>query len=136
MPGLTSSQIFDLAAQLSAMAEAVESKRSTCRRGSPEAERLANYRIALSNASTQLAGTGIQVALDELAPHYEAMLDTLRVLKSEMHKEAELVRIFSIADVALEITAASLIGDVPRIVKAIGMAQGLLTPKPPESDEE
>ena len=136
MPSLTSSQIFDLAAQLSAMAEAVESKRSTYRRGSPEAGRLASYRIALSNASTQMAGTGIQVTLDEIAPHYEAMLDTLRDLKSELHKEAQLVRIFSIADAVLEITAASFVGDVPGIVKAIGIAQRLLTAKPPESDEE
>jgi len=129
MPALTSDDLFQLAAQLSAMANSVEARRQLTPRHSPENKHLQAVRDRLLNASSDLAASSINAALDQLSPHYDAMLSVLRDLKTELAHQEKLTRIFSFADGALAIAAAAATGDIPGVIEAIGGAKKLLMPE-------
>lgn len=128
MPALTSDDLFQLAAQLSAMAKSVEAQRLRNPRHSAEDKSLQAVRDRLLNASSDLAASSINVALNQLSPHYDAMLSVLRGLKAELAQEEKLSRIFAFADAALAIAAAFASGDIAGVLGAIAGAKKLLTP--------
>ena len=123
---MTSDQLFELAVQYSAMARAAETKRLTLPPDSREAESLGNARLALTNASSQLLAPALNAALDQLAPHYDAMLSVVRDLNHEVSQELKVAKILQFVNSALAIAAAVQLGNAGGVLTALGEARDLL----------
>ncbi len=127
MPPLTSHQILVLASQFSDMADYIDDKAAALPPDDPMRKNYAMERSRLSAASTDLCGTGIQVKLNELAPHYDAMLSVLRDLNAAVKAETRFVRVLKLVGAAMSIATASMAGNIPGVVSAIGDAKAVLT---------
>lgn len=123
---MTSDQLFELAVQYSAMARAAQIKRLTLPPDSQEAESLGQARLSLSNASSQLLAPALNAALDQLAPHYDAMLSVVRDLNHEVSQELKVAKILQFANAALAIAAAVQLGNAGGVLTALGEARDLL----------
>ncbi len=123
---ITSIQLRDLARRFQALAEEVEAKRAAVPFGSDEWHSLGQQRRALTRASGQLQDTALSAALDELEPHYDAMLSVVRDLKDEVGREDRIERVLSIAASGLAIAAAVVEGNPGAVFTAIDRARLLL----------
>ncbi len=120
-------QLRDLVRRFQALADEVELKRASVPFMSDEWHSLGQQRRALTRASGQLQDTALDAALDELEPHYDAVLSVVRDLKSEIGREEKIERVLSIAASALAISAAVLQANPAAIFAAIDKARLLLT---------
>jgi len=123
---MTSDQLFDLAAQYSDMARAAETMRLTLPPDSDEAKSLGHARLSLTNASSQLLAPALLAALNELAPHYDAMLSVVRDLNHEAAQEQKVAKILQFVNSALAIAAAVQLGNAGGVLTALGEARDLL----------
>ena len=128
---MTSDQLFDLAVQFSAMARVAETKRLTFPPDSQQAQDLGHARATLTNASSQLLAPALNAALNNLSPHYDAMLSVVRHLNKEVADEAKITRLLQLISSALSIAIAVQMGNPALVLTAIGEARTLLAPGTP-----
>jgi len=124
---ISSAQVLVLVQRFQALADEVEAKRAVVPFMSDEWHSLGQQRRALTRASGQLQDTALSAALDELEPHYDAMLSVVRDLKDEIGREEKIERVLSIVASGLAISAAVLEGNPAAVFKALDKARLLLT---------
>ncbi len=118
---MTAKQQLDLSAQFGAMAESLGVLRKTNR-----SRDLKLLQQNLLNEASVLASTSVLTALDELEPHFDAMLSVIRDLKEELDKEDRIERLTSFVDKALTIASAFRAGNAGLVVASISDAAKLL----------
>lgn len=124
---ITSSKLLALSAQFGAMADQMEAKRSTVPVGSNDDHDLGYARRSLSRASARLIDSDLNAALDELEPHYDAMLSAVRGLNAEVEHEQRVARVLTVVASALAMSSAFLEGNPVALLTAIGDASQLLS---------
>ncbi len=124
---ITSSKLLALSAQFGAMADQIEAKRLSAPVDSNEYRDLGHARRSLSRASARLIDSDLNAALDELEPHYDAMLSAVRGLKAEVEHEQRVAKALSVVGSALAMSSAFLEGNPVALLTAIGDATHLLS---------
>ena len=119
-------QLKAVASQLNAMADTADVKRLDVPEDSFEHRMLMNYSHRLRNYADDLCSTGVALALDKLAPHYDDMLSVVRGLKDEMRKESHIAHTFTMIDSALSIARSAISADLPGLVSGIVSAKTLI----------
>lgn len=127
MSGISSDQQFQLATLYSEIARRLDPFITALPKDDPRRSNLRISQSNLRNASTDLAGTGIVTALDELGPDVrDGLLDVVKDLKNEVKAQAKIGKVLAFVDQAVAIASAAMAGNVPSLLTAIAAAQQLV----------